>query len=107
MPGIWQARFAFAKEQHGTPVVIGEFGGLLTAKNYQDLGRSPEGAKGDKAWHEALVRFVKANGVKAKLNIDHAHQAALSEGGKLHWCPSILTKHSPDGFQALAHFTLP
>jgi hypothetical protein len=63
MPGIWQARFAFAKEQHGTPIVIGEFGGLLTAKNYQDVGRSPEGAKGDKAWHEALVRFVQANGV--------------------------------------------
>ena len=38
MPAVWQAHFAFAKEQTGRPIVIGEIGGSYEGldRNWQD-----------------------------------------------------------------------
>jgi endoglucanase len=52
MPGIWSTHWGYLKQQNIAPVLIGEFGGRLSA------GKSTEAV-----WQNKLVSYMKQNGI--------------------------------------------
>ena len=54
MPGVWYEHFARVQSETGTPVVLGEWGGVMSNTTFQ--GRTLPSTR---AWQEALLSYLE------------------------------------------------